>query len=149
MSYSRQAEDIQQQMTCVRCNLNEEMGEIVGSARVMSDWHYYMKTYPWLCLGAVLAVGYLVVPARLQTTQPNAQTLAKSAKRSRWLVRPQPEIRSRSGLAGSVVSLLAGMLARRLVSYAEQSVAKVASRALRSRHGDAGSHSPQGDQYDP
>jgi hypothetical protein len=49
-------------MEAVRCELDEDVQEIVEGARVMGKWRYYVRTYPWICLGAVVVGGYLLVP---------------------------------------------------------------------------------------
>jgi hypothetical protein len=69
----------------MRRDLDEDVQDIVEDARDMGDWRYYMRTYPWVCLGTALAVGYLLVPRRPFGTQPDAQTLAELANQSRLL----------------------------------------------------------------
>lgn len=127
MSYTNEAEEIQRQMARIRCDLNQEVGEIVQSARVMSDWQYYVRTYPWICVGAAVALGYLVVPQRLEVFSPDAKTLAKLAEQNRLLVKPEPEVHKRGGMVGSLFSLVAGMFVRGLVNYAGQSLGKMVS----------------------
>jgi hypothetical protein len=127
VSYTQQAEEIQRQMARIRCSLNDEVGEIVHSARVMSNWQYYVRTYPWVCAGVAVALGYLVVPHRLEVMSPDAKTLAKLAEQNRLLVRPEAEPQKRGGALGSVVSLLAGMFVRSLVGYAGQNLGRMLS----------------------
>jgi len=55
---------ILRRMEEVRCDVDEDVQEIVEGARDMGKWRYYVRTYPWICLGAALAVGYLIVPRR-------------------------------------------------------------------------------------
>jgi len=141
VSYSDEVEEIQRQMARIRCDLNEEVGEIVHSARVMSDWQYYVRTYPWICAGAALALGYLIVPTRLEVISPDAKTLAKLAEQNRLLVKSQPEANPRGGVAGSLVSLAAGMFVRGLVSHLGQTLGKMIS--LESVRHAVGSGGPQ------
>src|SRR5687767_11740821 len=70
-------------MNEVRCDLDEDVQEIVEGARGMGKWRYYVRTYPWVCLGAALAAGYLIVPRRQSGMRPDAQTLAELANQSR------------------------------------------------------------------
>ena len=72
---SPETEAIRQRMEEVRCDLDEDVQEIVEGARDMGDWRSYVRTYPWICLGAALAVGYLIVPGRTWGTQPDARHL--------------------------------------------------------------------------
>ena len=65
MHNSPETQAIRQRMEEVRCDLDEDVQEIVEGARDMGEWRSYVRTYPWVCLGAALAVGYLIVPRRL------------------------------------------------------------------------------------
>src|SRR5688572_27063119 len=65
MHNSPETEAIRQQMELVRCDLDEDVQGIVEGARDMGDWRYYVKTYPWLCLGGAVVAGYLIVPVAL------------------------------------------------------------------------------------
>jgi hypothetical protein len=125
------AETIEAQMARIRCSLNEGVEGIVENARVMSDWRYYVRNYPWTCVGAVAALGYLVVPSRLDVIRPDADTLAKLAKQNRLLVTPEPEPQKRGGLAGVLLNLAAGAITRGAVSYFSQ----VAQRTMSDRAG--------------
>ena len=62
---SPETQAIRQRMELVRCDLDEDVQEIVEGARDMGDWRYYVKTYPLICLGGALVAGYLIVPVAL------------------------------------------------------------------------------------
>jgi hypothetical protein len=61
---STEAELLQSQMRQVRASLREDVKVILENARDMTDWQYYVKRYPWACLGAAAALGFLIVPSR-------------------------------------------------------------------------------------
>jgi hypothetical protein len=122
-------------MTRIRCNLNEGVDGIVENAKVMSDWRFYVRSYPWACVGAAVALGYLIVPARLEIMRPDPETLAELAKQNRLLVKPEAEPQKRGGLTGAFLSLLAGAAMRGVTSYAtgvaSQAMAQQAARYRR------------------
>ena len=64
MHDSHETNAIRQRMEEVRCDLDQDVQEIVEGARDLRDWRSYVRTYPWVCVGAALAVGYLLVPRR-------------------------------------------------------------------------------------
>ncbi len=119
-STSQKAEEIQREMARIRCDLNEDVDMIVGDARVMSDWRYYVKTYPWACAAGAVALGYLIVPSRLEVISPDAKTPAKLANQNRLLVRPEPDPQKRGGMVASLFSIVASTLVRGLVTYLGQ-----------------------------
>jgi hypothetical protein len=61
---SREVEAILRRMEQIRRGLDEDAQDIVEGARDLGNWRYYVKTYPWICLGAAMVGGYLIVPRR-------------------------------------------------------------------------------------
>lgn len=120
MSYTRDAEEIQRRMARIRRDLNTGVGDIVHSARVMSRWQYYVQNYPWVCVAAAVALGYLVVPSRVEVIRPDPEVLAKLVQEQRLRVRTEGEPRARGGLLASLATVAASMLVRNLASYAGQ-----------------------------
>ena len=102
------ADEIERQMRNLRSDLREEVQEIVENARVMTDWHYYVRSYPWLCLGAAAALGYLLVPPRVQVVKPDAAMLADLVRQHQVAVNAQVQPRPARGLVGSLVNMAAG-----------------------------------------
>ncbi len=132
MSTAREAEEIQRAMAEIRCSFNSGVEEIVDNARVMSDWRYYVRTYPWACAAGALAVGYLIVPTRLEVISPDAKTLAKLAEQNRLLVKSEPEPQKRGGLVGALFTLVASTVVRGLVAHLGQ----LAGQAMSNREGE-------------
>lgn len=69
------AEEIQRQMRRVRTELGDDVQDLMASAKVMTDWHSYVRAYPWLCVGAAAVAGYLIVPGKTRFSQPDAASL--------------------------------------------------------------------------
>jgi hypothetical protein len=128
MSQSASAEEIRDQMAQVRRELNLNYGEVVENARDLTDWRYYVRNYPWATLGAAVAIGYLVVPNRIQMITPDANELLKLARKQKLVVEPKPQAEPKSTVGGQVFNMLANMLTRGLISYAGQKFGKTAGR---------------------
>lgn len=103
------ADDIARQMRDVRTELREDVQEIVDNARVMTDWQHYVRSYPWLCLGAAAAVGYLLVPPRVQVIKPDPQLLAELVKQHQVQVKAKVQPQPGPTLMGRLVNMGAGM----------------------------------------
>jgi len=107
-----EADDVQRQMREIRADLRDDVRELVVSANQMADWTRYVRAYPWLCAGAALAVGYLVVPQRPLIVKPDAEGLIELAKRNKLVVKMEepPPSKKRGGLFTQLASLAAAAL---------------------------------------
>lgn len=127
--------DICRQMNVVRCNLGEDVEGLVESAQTLTDWRYYVKTYPWICLTGAAALGYLVVPKKTETISTDAETLAKLAKQTDLILKANPTPKKSSGVGGLLFSLLADVAIRGATQYVRQNAGKLLSGdANQGRH---------------
>ena len=67
-------------MEDVRNKLDDDVEEIVDSARQFMDWHTYVEKYPWVCVGLATAIGYFVVPKRLRLKRPDVDDAARNGQ---------------------------------------------------------------------
>jgi hypothetical protein len=110
MSDTNRADDLQRQMQQVRMEMREDMQVMVENASELADWTWYVRTYPWISLGAAAVVGYLIVPPRGQPIiRPNAKDLLELAKHQKIVVKME-EPKSSPGIIGTLVRLAAGSL---------------------------------------
>lgn len=82
-----EADELQQKMREVRADIRHDVQELAASAREMADWTSYVRTYPWLCVGVALAVGYLVVPQRVRIIHPDVNDLMELAGSDKLVVK--------------------------------------------------------------
>jgi hypothetical protein len=99
-----EADEIELRMRQVRAELREDMTSLVAGARDLTDWTTYVRRYPWLCLGAAAAVGYLVVPSRTKVVQPDAATFQDLVEREKLVVQMAPPTQ-RPKLASMVIGM--------------------------------------------
>ena len=59
------------------------------SAHNMADIGRYVRAYPWLCVGAAVAAGYLIVPQRSVVIQPDAEALIELARKHKLVVKTE------------------------------------------------------------
>lgn len=112
------ADELQRQMREVRAELRDEVQEIVENARVLADWQYYVRQYPWLCLGAAAALGYLVVPQRIQVIKPDSKAIADMIRQHQVAVKTEVKPQPPPGLLGGLVNMAAGMAVQGLLAVA-------------------------------
>ncbi len=75
-------------MQQIRGDIDRDLEEMVESARSMVDWRHYVKTYPWVCLGTAVALGFLLVPKRSTALRPDLATLTELARTGQLVVKP-------------------------------------------------------------
>jgi len=118
-------ESVQREMRMLRDDLREDVADVVDSAQQLGDWRIYVRQYPWLCLGAAVAVGYMVVPQVTQIVSPDASTLAKLSKRNQLVVKKNPQPQARSSVANGLFSLATSMAMRGAMGYLGTQMGKI------------------------
>jgi hypothetical protein len=114
------AEVLQAQMRQVRSEMGTDVQEIVDSARVLTDWQYYVRTYPWLCLGAAAALGYLVIPTRIHYVRPDPATVAELARQHKLVVQPTQDTKPKQGLVAAIAAAAVSALLQGGMGLARQ-----------------------------
>ena len=109
---SSDADQIQAQMRELRADLRDDVRDIVVKAHEMADLGNYVRAYPWLCVGAALAAGFLIVPQRTVTVKPDAEALIELARRHKLVVKTEDNqpTKKRGGLIAQLLSLAAATL---------------------------------------
>ena len=116
-----EAADIQRVMQHVREELRGDVQDVVASARVLRDWQAYVRSYPWLCLGAAAAVGYLIVPSRMMVIRPDTASLLDLAKQQKLVVK-MDQVAQKPSLAKSLLGMAAGTLMQGAMALATKQV---------------------------
>src|SRR4029453_10502413 len=99
----------------LRADLREDVHEVVVSAHKMADIGNYVKAYPWLCVGAALAAGFLIVPSRSVVIKPDAEGLVELARRHKLVVKMEetPRSKQRAGMLSQLLGMAASMILQR------------------------------------
>jgi hypothetical protein len=128
MSDEASIKAVQQRMQQVRHDLGDEVGELVESAKDMTDWRMYVRANPWICLAAAAAVGYVVVPKRSSRLRLNSSDLKELARHTNVLqatVKPK-----QAGWRKTVLSLVTSAAMRAAMGYLKQHAVNVATRPM-------------------
>jgi hypothetical protein len=135
-------EQIQRRMEAVRCDLARDVDDVVRSAGRLVDWREYVRRYPWACLGAAAAVGYLLVPKRPEIINPDADTLLELAKRNELIVNVNPAPQKWGGVTSTLFTLAAKAAVRGAVSYVSGRMARAAGERASGSDGAIRGHRP-------
>ena len=124
------ADDLRRSMAKIRQRLHQDMQGVVAGAEAASDWHHYVRLYPFAFLGAAFAAGYFVVPRKRRSVSATAEEAADAAvakvagtvkKAADKAAEAAPEPRKKKegkGLIGMGLALLGPFLLRAGQSYA-------------------------------
>lgn len=138
-----EADEIQQQMRGVRAELRANVKDLMNSAQDMADWTRYVRSYPWLCVAAAAAAGYLIVPSRSLIIQPDAESLAKLAKEHRLFLNPAegPAQKKKGGFISQLISVAAAAALQGGLRIASQQMQEAFNTGRKAHsNGQAGAH---------
>ena len=113
---------VRARMQGIRCDIDQGLEDVSASARNMVDWKHYVKTYPWVCLGTAVALGFLIVPKRDPAIHARLATSAELAKGGQQVIHSAPGAR---GWVDSLIGSLASMALREGTAYLGRSAARL------------------------
>jgi hypothetical protein len=114
-----EADQIRQEMVRVRSELHDDVGDVVASARALTDWKQYVRSYPWICLGLAAAAGYWIVPARRKAPPPIiAAPAASKSKTKEAAVESGVKAGATAGILGSLISTAGTLALKGAVNFA-------------------------------
>lgn len=124
---TNEAENLRKRMAAIRRDVDGEVGAVVEHAKEMADWRNFVKRHPLASVGAATAIGFLLVPRRLEVMSPSSRELEKLAKRNRLVVKPRGEVKKQAGMVSPLVNFVTGAVVRSCVSLAGQHLAQLMS----------------------
>lgn len=119
------ADAVRVQMKRIRRDIGQGVQDIDQHMENMVDWRHYVRTYPWVCLGTAVVLGFLIIPKR-STTKRVLRSLSELAKSGQ--LASKPALSSTGGLAGGLLATAAGIAIREATAY----VGRSAGRSLGS-----------------
>lgn len=113
-------------MAQIRRELHEDVQEVVRSAEAATDWRRFVRSYPWVFIGAAAGLGFLVVPPRRRSMTHLAQKAADAAIERVSEAIPAAKIetpqekKTKRSLIGAGLAMAAPLVWRAAQGYAGQ-----------------------------
>ncbi len=123
MNDSPRDETVRARMQGIRCDIDQDLEDVSASARSMVDWKHYVKVYPWLCVGAAAALGFLIVPKRSRATAADLPAPTGPAKTDRPVATVAPS--AARGVVDALVGAVAGIAVREVIAYLGQNAERL------------------------
>jgi len=119
---SNDIDSIRQQMAQIRHELHQDVRGVVENAEAVTDWRHYYRMYPWACLAAAFAIGYLIVPKRRRkiprdlVTRADIEKVREDVKEAK---EPAKKVAGK-GVLGALFGMLVPVVVRAAQGYAVQ-----------------------------
>ena len=123
MNNPPRGDKVRERMQQLRCEIDEDVEDVSASARTMLDWKHYVKTHPWLCFGAAVALGILIVPKRARATPATAATVVEPAATGHVVVKSVPTITA--GVIDAILATVANIAIQKATAYLGQSAGRL------------------------
>jgi hypothetical protein len=81
MASDESAEEIRRRMAELRRDLTGGVREVGRSARVMTDWTFYVRRFPWAMVALAAAAGFMLMPRKKHVISPDQQALAEMVRK--------------------------------------------------------------------
>lgn len=117
---SDDADRIRQQMRNLRQDLGAEVKDIVQGAKQLADWRYYVRHYPWTCIGGAFALGLLAIPGRKKPADAEMQKLIDQLKRHGLTAATAATPLTTGGIAGKLLAVAGPILLRNVTHLIAQ-----------------------------
>jgi len=100
MASTDPADEIRRRMAELRRELSSDVQEVGRSARVMTDWKFYVRRFPLATAAAAAAVGFLLIPKKkeVQVISPDPDALAEMFKKEQLRVETPARAKESQGL---------------------------------------------------
>lgn len=118
-------DEIVSRMSAIRTSLDGEVGGIVLNARRLTDWKYYVRSYPWVTTLATAAIGFMAVPQKAQPAEitiPPVNLAGKSQGETK--VTAPVAAAATGGIFGTLASLASSYALKLAMNYASQQFTK-------------------------
>ena len=104
MNHRPRGDAVRERMQELPCETDEDVEDVSASADATVDWKHYVKAHPWVCFGAAVALGFLIVPKRSRAMCPDAATPTEPVATGHVVAKSAPTF-----TAGLIAALLAAV----------------------------------------
>ena len=125
------AEKVRRRMAELRRELECDVREVSRGARVMTDWKFYVRKFPWAIAGVAVVAGYLLVPKRKPIIKPDAEMIAELVKQKKIRVESVSQGTDKPGMMKTLLMMGLTWAVRSGMAYASQQFTAAAQHKAR------------------
>ncbi len=126
------AETIRKRMAQVRSELERDARSVSEEMQRATHWEYYVRKFPYACIGIAAFVGYSLVPSpRRQTVVATDEQIKKLADSGKLHVVADPPPKRERSATAKVGLALGTVVARAVMAYVGKNMGEKANQATR------------------
>jgi hypothetical protein len=136
MAADDSADEIRRRMAELRRELSTDVREVSRQARVMTDWRFYVRRFPWTMVGVAAVAGYLLIPKRkeVKVISPDPDALAEMFKKEQLKLQTPAGRKESPGLTKSLVLMGLSWAAKAGANYVGEQVRTAATKRVHESH---------------
>jgi hypothetical protein len=143
MTNDDSAENVRRRMAELRRDLECNVREVRRGARVMTDWKFYVRKFPWAVAGAALVAGYLLVPKRKPVVKPDPEMIEELVKQNKIRVESVSQAPDKPSMLQSLLMMGITYAVKAGATYMTQQMAAAAqNKAAAATSPDESHHEP-------
>jgi hypothetical protein len=136
MAADDSADEIRRRMAELRRDLALDVREVSRNARVMTDWRFYVRRFPWAMVGVAAVAGYLLIPKRkeVKVIAPDPDALAQMFKKEQLKLQTPAGRKESPGLMKSIVLMGLSWAAKAGANYMGEQLRTAAANRAHESH---------------
>jgi hypothetical protein len=133
MASEESAEDIRRRMAELRRELTFDVHEVSRNARVMTDWKFYVRRFPWAVAGVAAVAGFMLIPRKkhVQVIAPDPDALAEMFRKEKLRVETPAPNKESQGLTKTLLLMGLSWAAKTGMNYMGERVRTAAAGKAR------------------
>jgi hypothetical protein len=132
MNTDDSAEKIRNRMAELRRDLDCDVREVSRGARVMTDWKFYVRKFPWAVVGAAALAGYMLIPKRKPVIKPDPEMIQELVRQKKIKVESVTKQPEKPGMMKSLLMMGLTYAARAGAQYVTQQMTTAAQNKARA-----------------
>jgi hypothetical protein len=132
MNTDDSAETICRRMAELRRDLDCDVREVSRGARVMTDWKFYVRKFPWAVVGVALVAGYMLVPKRRPVIKPDPEMIQELVRQKKIKVESVTKQPEKPGMMKSLLMMGLTYGARAGAQYVTEQMKTAAQNKARA-----------------
>jgi hypothetical protein len=124
-----EAREVVDRMAALRREIVHDVEHVAESAKAMTDWTFYVRSFPWAAVGVAAAAGFLLVPRKKSRVTPTAEQLAALVQNKEFVAAATEQLKPPRSVLAGVGATLAAMAGRAALAYLTEQLRAKAAQA--------------------